>query len=328
MEALDIKDDSLEVIISEKNLIGPSSFSFLADGTILIVDECAHQLKIFSEGELKKTIGKKGKDRDSFFYPTDAAIVDHVIYVTDRFNHKVKAVDLEGKLIWETGGYGSEKGLLIEPVGIAHYDKNTLAVTDMGNARIVFFDMNGKFLHAFGKRGIEKEYYESTSFKTKFIYKAWAGSFNRFATIDTSFFVSGYDTGTLDTPKGIAADNDHIAVCDYSGRIQVFHKDGKLKNTFINDKEKLFSYAQWLQIKEGKILFSKELGDAVYCVDEKGNVDLFLKTPGHFIECFRFHGDDIYFMSPWERKMFRLKTPDTRIKTEKKQKEGLATKGH
>ncbi len=304
-----ILDNQLEVVIDEKDLKGPSSFSLLSGGKILVVDECGHQLKLFSEsGELIKTIGSEGAGKEDFYYPTDIIVLNECIYLTDRYQHKIKAMDLNGKVLWEAGGYGDSEEKFKEPFGITAVDSTTLAVVDYGNARIKIYNTDGNLLQMFGKRGIEKGYYESQSFKTTLIYKSWARSYNRFSTIDTNFLDAGYTTGDLEYPKGIASDGTLIYICDYSGRIQVFQKDGKRIRTYGcgEEQERIFSYAQWIQLHNKKIYFSCELDDSLYTVDANDKVQVAFQCSGHFIEFFCFFGEHLYFMSPWERKLFRV----------------------
>lgn len=302
--------DLAEIVIDEKHLIGPSSFCFLPDGNIFVVDECAHQLKVFGEdGMLTKTIGQKGCGKEDFHYPTDAVFVKDVIYVTDKYNHKVKAIDLDGKVLWEAGSYGEEDNQLREPFGITALDEKTLAVTDMSNVKVKLYSMEGRFLSSFGIKGINKEYYESKSFKTTFIYDAWKRAFNRFGTIDTNFYEVSYAIGNMERPKGIACRGDKIIVCDYAGRIQVFEKDGKVLHTYLSadEKNKDFAYAQWVQLYDKNILFSKEGGNLIFCLNEKGEISTFFESDEHTVEYFQIKDDYLYFMSPWEKKLFRVK---------------------
>ena len=312
--------DCIKIVIDEKLLKGPSSFTFLPDGSMLIVDESAHVLKIFSEsGDLRKTIGGKGEHPDQFYYPTDIAVKEDRIYLTDRYHHTIKAIRFSGEEIWRKGGYGSADDKFKEPHGLAFVDDNMLAVTDSGNAKIKIYDINGNYVSSFGIRGIEKEYYESRSFKTKVIYKLWAGAQNRFNTIDTHFYDAGYDIGTMESPRGIAVNDGFFYVCDYSGRLQVFRDDGALFKTYYQNREEkgenLFSCIQWIQIKGKDILFTKERGNRIYAIHEDGSIDTFFESEDHFVEYFRLHNGYLYFMSPWERKLFRLKTHDSRQKT-------------
>jgi len=298
-----------EVVIDEKHLVGPSSFSFLPDENILIVDECAHQLKIFSEkGELVRKIGGKGSAKEEFTYPTDAVILGKHIYVTDRYQHKIKALDLNGVVLWDVGGYGNRETELKEPFGIATIDDHSLAVIDAGNVKVKIYDTDGKYQRSFGYKGINKEYYESQSFKKTFIYDAWVRSFERFETIDTKFYESGYSVGDMENPKGIICDGENIYVCDYSGRMQVYNKFGKISRTFYLEDSAIekFTHMLWVQQKGSDIFFSREADNCIYRINEKGKVSIYYHAPGHYVECFKFHGDHVYFMSPWEKKLFRI----------------------
>ena len=297
----------VQTIINEEYLQGPSSFNILPDSSIIVADECDNKLKIFSlDGSFVKV---KNLDKNAFHYPIDVISRNDILYITDKYNHRIIAIDMSGKILWIAGGYGKAKGKLKEPYGITFIDEETLAISDSGNARIVFYSINGTFVDFFGRKGIGKEYYESISFKTKVIYKLWNNSVSRFQTIDTNFIDSGFDIGTLESPKGITCNNDKIYVCDYSGRLQVFSVKGELLKTYYQNREygeNLFSYIQWIEVINNNIYFTRELGNSIYVIEKDGSINTFFQYKGHYIEKFHFHDEYIYFMSPWERKLFRI----------------------
>ncbi|MCC6313896.1 MAG: NHL repeat-containing protein, partial [Thermomicrobiales bacterium] len=79
----------------------------------------------------------------AFFGPRGIAVAADAIYVTDTGNERVQVFTPDGAFVRAFGGYGSDPGQLIEPVGIALGPDGDIYVADSGNARIAAFTLEG-----------------------------------------------------------------------------------------------------------------------------------------------------------------------------------------
>ena len=89
------------------------------------------------------------------------AIYAGKLYVTDFHNNRVQEFDGEGKFVAWFGGYGTEKGQLWEPWGIAADSNGDIYVSDKGPDIVEEFDPTGKFVAWVGSGGKGAEQFEN-----------------------------------------------------------------------------------------------------------------------------------------------------------------------
>jgi DNA-binding beta-propeller fold protein YncE len=134
--------------------LGPTGIAVSADGqTIYVCDTWNHRIVVLDQtGQMVREIGSFKDTEDSpdpmintgfFFGPRDVAVTDDEIYVVDTGNERVQVFGLDGTFKRAFGGFGSEPGQLIEPVGIALGPDGRVYVADSGNARIAIFASDG-----------------------------------------------------------------------------------------------------------------------------------------------------------------------------------------
>lgn len=139
--------------------------------------------------------GTWGNGNSEINEPSGVAISkDNEIYISDRLNHRIKVVSLDGKWVRDFGGYGHEPGKLSQPAGVSMTSKGDIIVADSGNDRIQIFKNNGILVNAWGKHG------------------AGAGEFN--------------------APEGVAYSEGKVYVADtQNNRIQIFTESGEFLRT-------------------------------------------------------------------------------------------------
>jgi hypothetical protein len=78
---------------------------------------------------------------------------DGNVYYTDEVNHSLVSLDADGRIRWQQGGRGKGQGQFYYPRGFdlgwvtdSGSARACLAVADSWNARIQFFDLDGRFL--------------------------------------------------------------------------------------------------------------------------------------------------------------------------------------
>lgn len=138
---------------------GPGGIYESDAGITYVADTWNHRILVLNDrGEFATEIGQRGVPTDNqnspdpnvspgFFYgPRGVVVHDGLIYVTDTGNERVQVFQADGTFVRAMGGYGSEPGKLIEPVGIAIGPDGNVYVADSGNGRIAIFTPDGQFV--------------------------------------------------------------------------------------------------------------------------------------------------------------------------------------
>ena len=142
---------------SDTATFGASDLVAGPNGLIYIADTWNHVVDVVSaEGKVIRSIGVPGQPDDlgddpqnvaaepgSFFGPRAIAVTDSEIYVADTGNERIQVFGLDGTFLRAFGGFGTEPGRLIEPVGVAVDRSGNVYVADSGNARISVFSADG-----------------------------------------------------------------------------------------------------------------------------------------------------------------------------------------
>ncbi len=121
-----------------------------------VADTWNHRVMILdADGQLVRELGRSGDITDTnnsvdptvspglFYGPRSVAVTDDEIFVTDTGNERVQVFASDGTFLRAFGGYGTEPGKLIEPVGIAIGPDGNVYVADTGNSRISVFGPDG-----------------------------------------------------------------------------------------------------------------------------------------------------------------------------------------
>ena len=137
----------------------PCNIAVRDDGTIIVSDWVNHKIiDIDPDGNVYiiAGTGKKG-DKDgpgneaTFFHPAGIAIRnDGTIIVVDRYNHKIRGIDLKGN-VFTIAGKGEEEdedgpgneAMFSYPHGIAIKNDGTIIVADTWNNKIRGIDLDG-----------------------------------------------------------------------------------------------------------------------------------------------------------------------------------------
>ncbi len=149
-------DARLALGFSEELNQGASDIVVDGDGLIHVADTWNHRVLVLdSDGQVVREIGRTSEltDIDNstdpsvetglFFGPRGIALSNGEIFVTDTGNERVQVFAPDGTFLRAFGGFGSEPGKLVEPVGIAIGPDNNVYVADSGNARLSVFTKDG-----------------------------------------------------------------------------------------------------------------------------------------------------------------------------------------
>ena len=121
----------------------PSTMLF-AQEELYIVESGENKIRIYgSDGQLKRSIGRKGSGPEEFDTPIGLDFYEDQIYVSDSFNNMIKIFDKYGKYL---GGFKTN----FTPVQVAVLNKEKILVTNRPSPRfsseklVYCFNSNGK----------------------------------------------------------------------------------------------------------------------------------------------------------------------------------------
>lgn len=168
----------------------PVNISIDRDGTRYVADTIRGQVLIYSrDNKYVEAMGKRGEMK-----PTDVAIGEDRLYITDLVNRVVRVYDKATRqaLFTIPRDPNEEEGKLFSPTNLALDSQGRLHVSDTGAFRILQFDGEGKYLRSIGNLGDRP--------------------------------------GEMSRPKGIAVDREgRIYVVDAAAQVvQVFNSEGEL----------------------------------------------------------------------------------------------------
>jgi DNA-binding beta-propeller fold protein YncE len=200
-------------------------------GNLLVTDMGAHAV-CFLDLSRKKWIRWESAGKTRFISPVAVARHGSTFFVADSALGKVMAFDGKGKLQFEITRE------LERPSGIALLG-DRLLVTDSQRHQVVLYDLGGKFISKFGRRGsgpgefnfpthvnvdAAGRIYVTDSLNNRIQVFDANGQFQR------AFGSAGDGPGHFSRPKGVAVDRSgHVYVVDaVFDNVQVFDEQGRL----------------------------------------------------------------------------------------------------
>jgi sugar lactone lactonase YvrE len=184
--------------------------------------------------------GKKARDRQ-FHEPHAVALTAGRIYVADTDEHRILALNLDGKVLHAWGAKGDKVGEFRSPAGITVDEKGRIYVADTGNHRIQVMDEEGKSLRAFGLKGSSHREFSSPSgiFALRgLLYIADTGNSRVQVVTYDGVFVTEMTVKTkkdeMKSPVAVAADvQQRIYVLDSdNNNVWIFNHNGGLLDQF------------------------------------------------------------------------------------------------
>lgn len=157
---LNEKEKKLVVLNKTLQLQQPTGIAYSKiTNEIWVVETAAHKISILNKnGELIKTLGKRGIGPGEFNFPTDIWIDNFgKAYVVDTMNFRIQIFNKNGEIISIFGEQGNATGYFARPKGIATDSFGNIYVTDVLYHTVQVFDISGNFLYKFGEQGRGKE---------------------------------------------------------------------------------------------------------------------------------------------------------------------------
>ncbi len=224
---------------SPEALLKPIAVAKNAAGVLAVADPSLFAVHLFDLE--RRTYSRIGEESAPFLRsPIGVAIDDSgQIYVADSVLGKVFVFDASRNLVAEFG-----EGELIRPTGVAlDPAQEHLYVVDTIGCEVVAFDLSGRVVNRFGRRGSGPAEFNAPTF----VSVAPDGSigvsdslnfriqrFRPNGTLIASFGLPGDGAGHFARPKGVATDTEgRIYVVDAAfENIQIFDPEGSLLLAF------------------------------------------------------------------------------------------------
>ena len=210
----------------------PSGIAFDSLGNIVVTDCKNHRMQVSDRyGKFLSKFGEDGSLDHQLKNPEGLSIIGNGdIIVTDRGNKLIKIFSSSGEYLRKFDGAGS----LVEPYYCIQYGQYFI-VSDFSDHSIKMFDLEGKFISKFGKKG-EKD-----------------GEFN--------------------SPRFLSVNKEGLLmVCDsYNHRVQVFELSGKFVTKFGSEGSKRgeFKYpVSTASLSDGRIVVSDKNNHRIQIFDQ------------------------------------------------------------
>lgn len=134
----------------------PTGIAYLPQNKEIWVCETAgHCILVFNrQGELQKTIGKRGTGPGKFNFPNFIWIDENgIVYIIDSMNYRLQILDSNGEVISLFGEQGDVSGFFAAPKGVATDSFGHIYIVDALFHTVQVFNKDGKYLYNFGKQG-------------------------------------------------------------------------------------------------------------------------------------------------------------------------------
>ena len=252
-----------------------SGIAVRADGTIIVAVKDRNKIIGINPDGNVVTIAGTGEEGDkdgpgneaTFYYPSSIAVRnDGTIIVADRYNHKIRGIDLKGNVytIAGKGEEGDEDGPGNEakfnyPSGIAIRNDGTIIVADSWNHKIKGIDLNGNVytIAGTGEEGDE----DGPGNEARFNYP--------------------YDIAIRNDGTIIVVDsyNNKIKGIDLDGNVFTIAGTGEFGDKDGPGNEATFYYPYGIAIiNDGTIIVSDTVNKKIRGIDPDGNVYIIVST--------------------------------------------------
>ena len=225
----------------ERRILQPYGVTVDAEGRIYVCDSAQRSVHIF-DVERRDYRVIRGPSGEGFRFPVGVAVAGDRVFISDSEAARVGAYQRDGDLDF------SIEGDLVRPSGLAVDSvRGLLYVADPGRHEVLVYDLDGRFIRAFGGRGGEP------------------GRFN------------------FPTNVAVAPDGRLLVTDALNFRVQIFGVDGQVERVFGDLGDGLGDLARPKGIgldSEGHVYVVEGLYDVVNVYEEDGRHLLTFGGPG------------------------------------------------
>ncbi|MFO7671361.1 MAG: hypothetical protein R6W31_17005 [Bacteroidales bacterium] len=122
-------------------------------GKVLVSNVLEHSVCVYDADNfelLEKMAGQEDGEDGFIRKPTNMAIHNSTLYVSDFGDFNVKKFSMEGEFVGSIGGYGNLPGMFTRPKGVALDREGNLYVVDAAFENVQIFNPAGELLMHFG----------------------------------------------------------------------------------------------------------------------------------------------------------------------------------
>jgi sugar lactone lactonase YvrE len=213
-------------------IVRPYSIAHDSTGRLLVADPGQRGVHIY-DFEKRKYQFLKGQKNQYFVSPIDVACdTQDNIYVSDSVRARIYVFNSRGRFLRAIGGMQRPTGMALDRAA------GRLYVTDTLRHQVLAYRLDGTLIRVIGKRGTgpaEFNFPTAVTLASGKLYVVDSMNFRIQAlTPEGEFLLSfgqlGNQTGTLNRPKGIAADTDgNLYIADaVFDTVQIFDPAGRL----------------------------------------------------------------------------------------------------
>lgn len=219
--------NTLKLFLSEGRQETRSIAVDSSDNVYVTVISVCKVFKLSPSGEVIVSVGGRGSGPGEFNIPDGIAQRDDKLFVCDRHNHRIQALDLNLNFISSLGCHGNGEGQFEQPTDLAFDQRGNMYIADWGNSRVQVFSSEGLHTKTFGRRGrgpgeLIKPCGIHVDRNSVYVTE-WD---NKRVSVFTTHgrFVTSFGMPKFGYPRGIAVDHDgYLYVCDVSNKcVQVF----------------------------------------------------------------------------------------------------------
>ena len=200
---------------------GPTGIDFDSQDNLHVVDSRNNRIQVFTtDGGLVRGWGGSGEAPGQFKRPWGIHVdKENCVFVADWGNDRVQKFTPDGQYLMAFGSTIEDGGDLYRPADVAVDSDGDVYITDWGNRRVQIYEPNGDIITAlYGDADDTRMSGAAMHILTRDPENQPA--FNRVMHMP--------EFGRFGRPTGIALTrDDHIAVCDTRGRVQVYKKDNE-----------------------------------------------------------------------------------------------------
>jgi predicted CXXCH cytochrome family protein len=204
----------------------------LFEDQVIVADSGNHRLVVFSsKGDYLRSIPLLKRSKEFTPVPTGLAIIDGVVYWSDRANSQICSNSLaSGEQLRCWGEFGSQEGDFRYPFMMAKDRDHYLHVVDVLNGRIQVFNERGRSFGALERFGVEDDALLRPNGialleKTLLVSDAYSGRILQFTgrSFDTLLSDQNGEVLQFSQPVGIAQWRDRLYVVEMERhRVRVF----------------------------------------------------------------------------------------------------------
>ena len=248
------------IIAALGNIPSPNMLAVTNDKIIIVGDDSAEHVKIFSKDKKKLNSFKlQGKKKPR---PRGVATDGTYIFITDAANKSFTKYTFDGVFVKSVGGIKGNCGISI------NQGMGRIYIADQENSRIQVLNLDLELIKTFGRKGNgEKEFNKPRDVAVVddgTVYVTDTNN-NRIQVLDTNGRFRQFGNDSLHSPMGICVDsNNHVLIADHHSdnrKIYAFNLQGEyLSSLDVNEDGEEFTDLIGIAVDSDRKIYLADYG--------------------------------------------------------------------